>query len=314
MTHAVIARVVRSQFVEGEHHGTAIAVAADGDRVVAVGDPDGSIFPRSSNKPLQAVAMLRAGLTLDDHLLALAAASHSGEAFHRDGVRRILRAAGLDESALQTPADLPFGPEEFEFWRRTGRAPSPIAHNCSGKHAAMLATCEVNGWPTRSYRDPDHPLQRLITETVSDLTGDAIAATGVDGCGAPVLAVSLAGLARAFARLAVAPAGTPEHRVAQAIRTYPEWLGGTDREVTRLIHGVPGLVAKEGAEGVFALALPDGRACAVKVADGADRARIVVLVELLRRLGVDAPVLDELADVPVLGGGAVVGRVEPVGF
>jgi L-asparaginase II len=314
MSHAEIAHVVRSSFVEGAHHGTVVALDASGATVVQAGEPAAPIFPRSANKPLQVVAMLRAGLELEPHLLALSTASHAGEGYHRDGVRRLLAVAGLGVEALQTPPDLPSGEEEADAWRRAGRVPSAVAHNCSGKHAAMLVTCVLNGWPTATYRAPDHPLQQAIRETVTDLCGEPIAATGVDGCGAPVLAISAIALARSFAKLATAAPGTPEHRVAQAIRTHPEWVGGTGLDLTRLVHGLPDVVAKDGAEGVFAAALPDGRACVVKIADGADRARAVVLAALLRRLGVEAPVLDELSDQPVRGGGTSVGRIEAVGF
>jgi L-asparaginase II len=185
--------------------------------------------------------------------------------------------------------------------------------NCSGKHAAMLATCVVNGWPTGTYRHPDHPLQEAIAGTVADLAGESIDVSGVDGCGAPVFGLSLTGLARAFRVIAVAEEG-PEHRVAQAIRSYPEWLGGTTRDVTAVIAGVPGLVAKDGAEGVYAAALPDGRAVALKVEDGAARARPAVLAAALQRLGVDAPVLTQMANMPVLGGGDPVGAVHFAGW
>ncbi len=310
--HQMLARVVRSGFVEGEHHGSAVALGPDGAVVASLGDPTAPVFPRSSNKPMQAVGMLRAGLDLDGHLLALASSSHSGEAYHRDGVRRILAGVGLGLDALDNTPDLPLGEAERLLWQRLGRGPEPLAQNCSGKHAGMLATCVVNGWPVRGYRDPGHPVQQRVTEAVADLCGEEVAATGVDGCGAPVLAVSLVGLARGFARIASAGAGGAEHRVAQAIRTHPEWLGGTGREVTALLRGVPGLVAKDGAEGVVAAALPDGRAVAVKIADGADRARWPVTAALLRRLGVEAAVLDELAVSPVLGAGHPVGQVEAV--
>ena len=153
--------------------------------------------------------------------------------------------------------------------------------NCSGKHAAMLATCVANGWPTSTYRDPDHPLQVSLRGTVERLAGEPVAAVGVDGCGAPLFALTLTGLARAFAAIATAADGTPEHRVAAAIRRYPEWLGGTRRDVTRLVAGVPGLIAKDGAEGVYAAALPDGRAVALKIDDGGQRARPPVMVAAL---------------------------------
>ncbi len=320
MSHGLLARVVRSGFVEGEHHGTAVALGPDGGTAAAVGDVTAPILPRSSNKPLQSVAMLRAGLPLGGHLLALATASHSGERYHLEGVERVLADAGLGVEALQNTPTLPLDADEAFLWRVAGRAPSALAQNCSGKHAAMLATCVVNGWPVETYLDPGHPLQETVAATVADLAGEPVTATGVDGCGAPVLAISILGLARAFARIAAAPPGTPEGRVAAAVRTHPEWLGGTGRDVTRLVRAVPGLVAKDGAEAVYAAALPDGRAVAVKVADGGDRARLPVLVALLHRLGVDAAdagvfgaaadALDELADVPVLGHGRRVGAVE----
>ena len=172
----------------------------------------------------------------------------------------MLAAAGLDETALRTPPDYPVDEVEKLAWVAAGTPPAPLAMNCSGKHAAMLATCVVNGWPTDSYPDPDHPLQQALLATVERLAGEPVTATGVDGCGAPLFALTLAGLARAFVAIATAAPGTPEHRVAEAIRAHPEWLGGTRRDVTALIAGVPGLIAKDGAEGVYAAALPDGRA------------------------------------------------------
>ncbi len=314
MSLAVLARVVRSGFVESVHHGTAVAVDGDGDVVASAGDWQAPIFPRSSNKPLQAVAMVRAGLDLEGPLLALACSSHSGERYHLDGVRRVLAAAALTPQDLQNTPDLPLDAAERLAWQCAGRAPESLAQNCSGKHAAMLATCRANGWDTAAYLRPTHPLQRAIGETIADLAGEPVAATGIDGCGAPVHALSPLGLAVAFARVAAAAPGTAEGRVAAAVRTHPEWLGGTGRDVTRLVRGIPGLVAKDGAEGVYVAALPDGRAAAVKIADGSERARTAVLAGLLHRLAVEAPVLDELADVPVLGHGVPVGRVEVTEF
>jgi L-asparaginase II len=312
MSSDVLAEVVRSGFVEGHHRGTVVALGAYGEPVLTVGDPGRPVFPRSSNKPMQGVGMLEAGLDLDGELLALACASHSGEQFHLDGARRILAAAGLTEDALQTPPELPVDEVEKLSYVAAGGTPTPIAMNCSGKHAAMLATCVANEWPTQSYRDPQHPLQRCLRATVERLAGEPVTAVGVDGCGAPLFALSLTGLARAFAAIATAPAGTPEHRVATAIRRHPEWMGGTRRDVTRLVAGIDGLIAKDGAEGVYAAALPDGRAAALKIDDGAQRARPPVMAALLRALGVDAPVLDEMAETPLLGAGVPVGAVRCV--
>ena len=308
MPDAVV-EVVRSGFREGEHHAAVVALGADGAPVWVAGDVEAPVFPRSSNKPFQAVAMVRLGLDLDGELLALAAASHSGEDFHVEGVRRILAGAGLDESALQCPPGYPIHEAAFEAYLRSGGERARVRMNCSGKHAAMLATCVANGWPTETYRDPDHPLQRAVAATLSDLVGEPVGAVGVDGCGAPVMAVSLLAVARGFARVVTAPEGSPERRVADAMRAHPEWVGGTGRDVTDLMTGVAGLLAKDGAEGVFAAALPDGRSLALKVHDGAYRARAPLTVAALRRLGVAAPVLDELAEEPLHGGGEVVGSV-----
>lgn len=305
----VVAEVVRSGFVEGRHFGSVAGLDASGTLALAVGDPQSPVFPRSSNKPLQVVAMLRAGLDLDGELLALATASHSGEAFHLDGVRRILAGAGLDESALRTPPELPIGEGERATWIRAGRAPSRLAMNCSGKHAAMLATCVAAGWPLQGYLAVDHPLQSALRAVAEDLAGEPVAATGVDGCGAPVLALSLVGLARAFRRIAVAAPRTAERRVGDAMAAHPLWLGGTGRDVSRFTVAVPRLVAKDGAEGVYAVALPDGRAVALKIDDGAARARPPVLVAALRRLGVRSAELDAVARSELLGGGVPVGEV-----
>ena len=305
-----VAQVVRSGFVESVHFGSVVVLDADGAIALKVGDIYSPPFPRSSNKPIQSVAMLRAGLDLDGELLALVCASHSGEPFHLEGVRRILAAAGLAESALQNTPDLPYDEVERRAWLTAGRGPLPVAANCSGKHAGMLATCVAAGWDTATYLDPAHPLQRLMAKTLAELAAEPVAATGVDGCGAPVMAVSLTGLARAFAARAVAAPGTPEGRVAAAVRAHPRWLGGSRRDVTALIEGIPGLIAKDGAEAVYVAALPDGRAVALKIADGGQRARAVVMAAALRVAGVSAAVLAELDDAPVLGHGKPVGAVQ----
>jgi L-asparaginase II len=313
-----IAVVVRSGVVESVHHGHVVALAAaDGTggpaRVVAgLGDPDAVVLPRSSLKPLQAVAMLRAGLDLDGPGLALACASHNGERRHLEVVRAVLAGAGLAPQELRNTPDWPLDEAAARAWREAGRAREPLTQNCSGKHAAMLATCVAAGWDPRGYLDPGSPLQREVRATVEDLTGDPVAHVAVDGCGAPLLSCTLAGLARAFARIAAGLPGTPEGRVAAAMRAHPDLVGGTGRDVTALMAGVPGLVAKDGAEGVYAAALPDGRATALKVLDGAGRPRPVVLVAALRVLRVEAAVLEEVAAAPVLGHGVPVGAVEAV--
>jgi L-asparaginase II len=311
----VVAEVVRSGFTESWHRGAVAGLAADGRQVISVGHTDVPFLPRSANKPLQAVAMLRCGLGLEAELLALAAASHSGEDFHVDGVRKILSGAGLSEDDLRCPASWPLDADTAHRLIARGEGMSGIRMNCSGKHAAMLATCAVNGWPTGSYLAPDHPLQQAIRHTIEELAGQQVAATGVDGCGAPLFGLTLAGLARAFRVLVLAAPGTPERRVADAMRAYPEWTSGTHRDERRLMAAVPGLLVKSGAEGVDAFALADGhgvRSGAVKIDDGGQRARTPVTVAVLRQLGAVVP--DELAAVPVTGGDAVVGEVRAIGW
>jgi len=310
----VVAHVIRSGFVESVHHGSVVALDADGSTLLAIGDVAGPIFPRSSSKPIQALAMLRAGLDLDGELLAMAAASHSGERFHLNIVLRILDGAGLTEQDLQNTPDLPYDETERTEWIAAGRKATSLAQNCSGKHSAMLATCVAAGWDTATYRDPQHPLQRLMEQTLADVSGESVAATGIDGCGAPVMAVSLTGLARAFSRIAAAPKGTNEAKVADAMRAFPQCVGGTRRDVTALMRGVPGLIAKDGAESVYAVGLDDGRAIALKIADGGQRARPIVMVAALRRLGIDSDVFDKMAHAPVLGHGHLVGSIDAVGI
>jgi L-asparaginase II len=310
----VVAEVVRSGFVEGHHRGSAVALAADGTPAWSVGEVSVLVLPRSCNKPLQAVGMVRLGLDLPPDLLALACASHSGEPFHLDGVRRILALGDLEASALQTPADYPLDDAAKLAAIRAGAEPTPIAMNCSGKHAAMLLTCVVNGWDIATYRSPDHPLQQAIAETFAELTGEPVAVTAVDGCGAPLLSTSLTGLARAFRAMAVAGEG-PEHRVAEAIRSHPAYVSGSTRDELRLLTAIPGAIGKAGAEACYAVALPDGRAFALKIDDGGARARPVVMAEALRRsgvpadAGVDAAALDDTGRVPVLGAGEPVGEI-----
>lgn len=211
---------------------------------------------------------------------------------------RLLADAGLDQEALHCPPDLPVGEQAREAVLRAGGGPTRIQMNCSGKHAGMLLTCRSARWPVEGYWRPEHPLQQRLRDAVEELTGEQAAAVGVDGCGAPVLALSLTGLARAYLRLVSAETGTVERTVADAMRAYPEIVGGTEADDTRLMRGVPGLLAKVGAEGVIAAALPGVGALALKIDDGAGRARMPVLSAALRRLGVEAPVLTEFTETP----------------
>ncbi|MGW5716093.1 asparaginase [Amycolatopsis sp. NPDC003865] len=304
MTNPVLAEVVRSGFVESVHRGALVITGPDGEARVALGDVTSPVYPRSSNKPLQAAGMLRSGLDFTGEELALACASHSGEPGHVKRVLELLGAAGLREDDLACPPDFPLHVPSM----RDAAEPRRVMMNCSGKHTAMLTTCVRAGWPTSGYESPDHPLQQALAATVAELTGEPIAHTGVDGCGAPLFAFSLTGLARAFGRVASAPTG-PLSQVASAMRAHPWLVAGTGREDTELMSAVDGLVAKGGAEGVHAFALPDGFAVAMKIDDGNKRACAPLAVEALRYLGVDVSGLEELARGSVLGGGQPVGEV-----
>ncbi|WP_299539559.1 asparaginase [uncultured Streptomyces sp.] len=307
--HPVLAEVVRSGFTEGRHRGSLVLLAADGSVERALGDPAAPVFPRSSNKPMQAAAILRAGLELSGERLALAAASHSGEGFHLALVRRMLAEHGLTAADLRTPPDLPLDPVEAEAYLAAGHVREPLTMNCSGKHAAMLAVCVRNGWDTATYLDPAHPLQRLVHQVVEEAAGEPVAAVGTDGCGAPLMAIGLVGLARAFRSFVLAEPGTAERRVADAMRAHPEYVAGTRRPDTWLMREVPGTLSKMGAEAVQAVALADGRALAFKLDDGGTRALGPVLARALELLGVDSPVVARIGAAPLLGGTAEVGAV-----
>jgi L-asparaginase II len=317
-----VAEVVRNGFVEGHHYGSVLALEADGSVAWSVGDVASPILPRSCNKPVQALGMVRVGLDLPPDLLALACASHSGEPFHIEGVRRILALAGLSEADLQTPPDYPLDDSAREQVVRAGGSQAPVLMNCSGKHAAMLATCVANDWPTATYRDPGHPLQQALAATFAELTGETIAVTAVDGCGAPLFSASLVGLARAFRALAlgVDGAGVPDAaaaRIAGAIRAHPAYVSGTTRDERALLTAIPGAIGKAGAECCYAVALMDGRAFALKADDGAPRVRPVLMAEALRRSGVlegrdvDAEAVRRTGVLELLGGGVPVGEIRP---
>ncbi|KAA6214668.1 asparaginase [Streptomyces albofaciens JCM 4342] len=305
----VLAEVVRSGFVEGRHRGSLVILAADGSVETALGDVTSPVFPRSANKPMQAAAILRAGLDLSGERLALAAASHSGEGFHLDLVQKMLSEHGLSTDQLRTPPDLPLDPAEAETYLASGRVRESLTMNCSGKHAAMLAACAANGWPLESYLHLEHPLQQLVLEAVRSASGERVEHIGTDGCGAPLMAISLTGLARSFRHFVLADEGTPERRVADAMRAHPEYVAGTRRPDTWLMQAVPGVLSKMGAEAVQAVALPDGRALAFKVDDGATRTLGPILARVLGEMGVESPVLARIGEAPLLGGAERVGEI-----
>ncbi len=311
---APIAVATRNDVDESLHHGAAVVLDAAGRVTQAVGDVELAVYPRSALKPFQADALVAAGLDLPPELLAVVAASHSGEGRHLDAVVEILDRYGLGVDDLGNTPALPYGTAARRAARAEGRVPSALQQNCSGKHAGMLATCRVNGWPIESYLDVDHPLQVAVVSHIDELVGrksGSVVGIGVDGCGAPTHVMALVDVARALASMIRANAA-----VVAAMAASPSMVGGTDRDVTIWMESVPGLVAKEGAAGVMLVGMADGRTGALKVADGSDDVRRAVTPELLRRLGVDVDhdhreALARVA-VPVLGHGVAVGSVRPL--
>lgn len=314
-THVPLAAQSRGDAIESIHYGSLVATSPDGAVIHSLGDAAAGFYPRSALKPLFAVGILRAGLALTSEQIALASASHNGSDRHQQVAFSTLAAAGLDESALANSTDLPYGQAEREAWLRAGNGPTRLAQNCSGKHAALAALCVHRGWPVDGYLEAGHPVTDLLRSSVEELTGETAGTTSIDGCGTPVYTISLAGLARAFGRLASAADGTPERRVADAMRAHPELVAGEGRDVTAVMRAVPGLVAKDGFEGIQAIGLPDGTGLALKISDGGDRARMPVAAAALTRL-VDDPALSAalqpLLSVPALGGGHRVGELTAV--
>lgn len=305
---APLAVATRSGFEESLFHGAAVALGPDGSIIASVGDPSLPIYPRSALKPMQATAMVELGLSLSDDLMAIVCASHDGCSFHTDVVEHVLAEFDLTTADLRNTPSHPLDVDARDAAVRDGRPPTSLAQNCSGKHAGMLATCRINGWSLADYLEPDHELQRAVTGSI-EAHGSAVHHMGIDGCGAPTHVIALVELARAFAQIAAAPTG-----VAQAMRARPDLVAGPCRDTTMWMRALPGLVLKDGADGVMAGALPDGRAFALKVAGGVDDARRAATAQALRVLGVDvdgslAGVLGATQPV-VLGHGREVGRVE----
>jgi L-asparaginase II len=250
---------------------------------------------------MQAQAMIDLGLELDDEQLALACASHAGTERHVAVVRRILAGAGVGEEALWNTPALPLDRVTAEELLASGGHRSSILMNCSGKHAAMVATCRLRGWSTDDYLDLAHPLQVAITDRIAELAGP-VSHVGVDGCGAPAHVLSLRALALGFRRMAA-----DRGAVWRAMTEHPELVGGDRRTATQVMRAIPGAMAKDGAQGVFAIAHPDGWAAALKIADGQERPVAVVLAAALDRVGIE---LDGAAITePIFGHGRPVGSV-----
>jgi L-asparaginase II len=299
---AVLAEYVRDGVIESEHRGFLAALNADGSIFKSLGDVETKIFPRSTVKCAQASAMVRSGLDLEPRLLALAQSSHSGAQMHLDGAREILASVGLAESALQCALDRPLGDAERRAWGEN--PPTQIAMNCSGKHAAMLATCVKNGWPIESYLEQSHPLQLAIKKELENLAGEKITLTSTDGCGAPLFLFSLIGLARAVRAITIST--DPVHQsVMNAARAFPEMVGGVGRHNTEMMQQVPGLFMKDGAEAVNVCSLADGRTFVFKVSDGSLRSFRTIVHACLKDFGIDTALTPE----KVMGGPRVIGTI-----
>lgn len=315
-----LAVVERSGFVESRHAGSAIVLDPDGVAVRTLGDVDTPILPRSSLKPLQALACLTAGAPLEGEHLALATASHSGTDRHVAVVRSVLAAAGRTEDDLQCPPAWPGDPATRDELVRELGQPQRVRMNCSGKHSAMLLACAANGWDHTTYLDPAHPLQLHIREVVERLAGAKPAATAVDGCGAPVFAMSLAALARAIHRIGASSERSPFalHRSAgqlvRAVRENPWTIDGPGRPDTIAIERL-GVFAKGGAEGVMVMVAPNGVTVALKILDGNGRAATATALTLLERVGAlpagDVAQTLSLLPLSITGGGQDVGSIRP---
>lgn len=306
---AELAVIERSGFVESRHIGAAVVVDADGRVLRSVGDARALVFPRSTLKPVQALAVLGTGARFTDEELVLATASHCGSPAHLAVVEGMLAADHRGTESLQCPAQWPLGSRERAARQAAGLGPARITMNCSGKHAAFLRASDALGADAGSYLAHEHPLQRSIVETIEQWTGEPVAHSGLDGCGAPLHSTSLVGLARAIARIA---GGADAHaaRLMAAVRAEPWAIDGPGRANTEAIERL-GVLAKIGAEGLVVIGTPSGHAVAVKVLDGSMRATTPVALAMLVAEGlVDPAAAAEVVAAgqePVLGGDVVVG-------
>ena len=271
--------VRRGEIVECVHEVHAVAVR-DGSVVAEAGDPALAASLRSSAKPLQALPLARAYENLNEDEVAIAAASHFGTPEHVEVVRRLLAATGGSE-------------HELDCGLQDGRPPEPIFHNCSGKHAGMIAVCRANGWPVEGYRRPDHPLQVALLAEVAGAAevepGEV--ATGLDGCGVVCFELTLERAASAFSRLEQLDGGA---RIASAMRANPVLIGGEGATDTELMRAQPEWLAKAGAEGLMCAVSSGGVGLAVKVADGNSRALRPALAAFGALLGLDLPAFAEV--------------------
>lgn len=310
-----LAVVERSGFVESRHLGAAVLLDPSGTPVVTLGTADAPVFVRSTLKPLQAIASMRMGAELAGPALGLATASHRAEQRHIDVVSDMLASVGLDESHLRCPAVAPADRTTREAQTTAGKPTSRLHFNCSGKHAAFLMAAVAGGHPTDSYLDPAHPVQREVERVVEDFSGAPPLAVGVDGCGAPVHALTLTALATAISH---ATSGADEHsaRLMDGVFAHPWTIEGGGRPNTTVIEQL-GIFAKFGAEGVMVMATRTGWSVAVKCLDGSSRPTTLTALRLLVASGevpADAArrVIEDLAQ-PVTGGIDDDGRTVHVG-
>jgi L-asparaginase II len=244
----IVVEVRRGSEVEARHRVHAVLTDPSGEIVRAAGDPELVSFFRSSAKPIQALPVVRAREDLDDRDLAIASASHLAEPMHLEAVRALLAKAPAAEDELECGGG--------------------ILHNCSGKHAGMLALCRVRGWPSEGYRLPEHPCQHAMQETVAEALESPPLATATDGCGVVTFAYPLHRLAYGFARFERLEGGD---RIADAMRRHPELIRGAGSPDTRLMQLRPRWVAKGGAEGLLCAADGQGMGVALKCEDGSWR-------------------------------------------
>jgi L-asparaginase II len=318
MAGVPLVRVIRSGLEESVHAGDVAVVDGAGKVTMWAGDPDRLLFARSSMKPLQAtVSLSQSPFDFSDKEVAVMCASHNAEPLHVEAVRSLLARAGVDEEALQCPAMRPWDDETAGADPERRR----INSDCSGKHGGMLAACVAQGWPTYSYRTPEHPLQKRVMEAVLQATGLDTVRVGVDGCGVPVHGLPLRSMATIYARLSTPDrwgslAPFADHAV-RAMRGEPYLVAGRNRVDTAVMQVAPGILVKGGAEGLICAALIDiGLGVAVKVADGAHRAAGSALIHTLHSMDrLEQTQVEHLAPYarpPVLGGGEPVGEIQPV--
>ena len=298
----VLLEVVRNEMVESIHAGHLLILDSSGEKIFSLGDTEQLIYPRSAVKSLQASAMVRARLKVTDKQLALACASHAGSPEHLAVAQEMLASVGLDESALRNTPDKPLDSSERAAWGN--KAPTSLAANCSGKHAAMVATSAVNSWDLATYKNLDHPLQRAIRNEFELLSGEKITKVGVDGCGAPLFAMSLHALATAIHRLTISD-DEVHQSVLRACRTNPVMVSGIGRLPTLLMQKSPGLFVKDGAEGVMIISIPKGEVIVWKMSDGSQRGAGALAAATLSHLGITVDIERE----NVMGDGEVVGEI-----